>query len=483
VPQLPVAEIADRLSDALPLLTGGSRLAASRQRTLRGTLDWSYRLLPPAEQRQLRRLAVFVGGFALAAAEALDSAQSTAYSPLSADTLDLLTALVTKSLVQVEQQAEGTRYRLLETVRQYAAERLAETSAAGELVLAQRRHAEYYVELAEEADPQLLGEQRAVWLAVLERDYGNVRAALDWAVTAPDAALALRFGISMAYYWYWRSDLTEGRHWLEAILRLPGTDDPKQRANVLNSAAVLANNQLDFDRAQALHHERLPIVVEGLGDKRAIAFGLHNLGTVVREGFADYARAYEYGVESVVLLRELDLKVALITALDGLGITERHLGNPARARDLHEEATALARELNQPLLLGAAMANLGQIEYESGDLVTSRERYREAIAIWRTIRATLHLATTLAPLAVIAADLGDFAHAACLGGAADAAPEKGSMAMVPVVRARLDPAIAAARATLGNEAFTAHWEAGRALSLDEVYAEALGESPTTSSSE
>ncbi|MFN8516535.1 MAG: BTAD domain-containing putative transcriptional regulator [Chloroflexia bacterium] len=474
VPQLQVTEIAERLGNALPMLTGGSRLATSRQRTLRGALDWSYRLLSPAEQRQLRQLSLFVGGFTLAAAEAVDG--GAVDSRQATDTLDLLTALVTKSLVQVEQQAEGTRYRLLETVRQYAAERIADASAAGELAAAQRHHAGYYVELVEEADPQLLGDQRAVWLGVLERDYGNVRAALAWAVTAPDATIALRFGISLAYFWYWRSDLTEGRHWLEAILRLPGTDDPKQRANVLNSAAVLAYNQLDFERAQALHHERLPIV-RALGDKRAIAFGLHNLGTVVREGFADYAQAYEYGTESVALLRELDLKVALITALDGLGITERELHNPTRARALHEEAAALARELKQPLLLGAAVANIGQIELDAGDLGTARARYREAVALWRDVRATLHLSTTFAPLAVIATRFGECAHAARLGGAAEAATEKGSMAMVPVVRARLTPALASARAALGDDAFNTQWEAGRALSLDEMYAEALGEAP------
>ena len=231
---LTVGEILARLEDCFRLLTGGSRATPARQQTLKATLDWSYALLTPAERAVLRRLAVFAGGATLDAAEAV-----CADDDVGADAvLDALTRLIDKSLLGVEQAGETVRYRLLEPVRQYGVRHL---DAACEHGPARARHAACYLALAERASPALYGPEQAPWLARLEHEHDNLRAALRWARERGETITELRLGAALARFWCRHSHLREGREWLEgALARAVGEVPAGVRARALHGAGLLA---------------------------------------------------------------------------------------------------------------------------------------------------------------------------------------------------------------------------------------------------
>jgi len=234
---LPVAELAARLEDRFRLLTGGSRAAPARQQTLRATLDWSYDLLSEPERALFRRLAVFAAGWTMAAAEAV-GADADGQGIAPGEVLDLLTGLLDKSLVTADEQPDGTaRYRLLETVRQYAQERLA---AGGEAEVVQRRHAAFFLGLAEAAAPELLGGRQTAWLDRLEREHDNLRAALEWLTERGAVEAGLRLGNAVGPFWLTRGYLQEPRERLERLLALPGAEGTSLRARVLVGTAGLA---------------------------------------------------------------------------------------------------------------------------------------------------------------------------------------------------------------------------------------------------
>ena len=280
---LPVGELAARLDDALRLLTGGTRTAPTRQQTLRAALDWSHALLTPAEQNFFQALAVFAGGWTLAASEAIcpgsDGDSSQPPTP-EADVLDLLAGLVDRSLVVAEGKADGGRYRLLEPVRQYAVVHLAASDAAAAI---RGRHARFYLAVAERAGPELHGADQTIWLERLERDAGNLRAALAWVAAQGGPAsveVGLRFGYALWPFWWIRGDLREGRGWLEHFLR----DADAQDRTLLHSRALFAAGRLatlagDYRAGRVALEEGLAIARE-LGHEPAIAGALTQLGHV-----------------------------------------------------------------------------------------------------------------------------------------------------------------------------------------------------------
>jgi predicted ATPase/DNA-binding SARP family transcriptional activator len=232
---LSLEQILQRLKDSLKLLTGGSRTATARQRTLRGALDWSHELLPEDERVLFRRLSSFAGGWTLEGAEAVGASGGIEEE----DVLDLLTNLVDKSLVVTEvRAADVVRYRMLEPVRQYALERLEES---GEVMEIQRRHAEYFLALAEEAEPAVEGAQQATWLERLETEHDNLRAALSWSLErVEEAELGLRVGAALGEFWYLRGYFGEGRRWLEEALARSNQASTAARANALRRVSFLA---------------------------------------------------------------------------------------------------------------------------------------------------------------------------------------------------------------------------------------------------
>ena len=282
-----------RLGRRLNLLTGGARDLPARQQTLRSAIDWSYELLEPDEQAMFARLAVFVGGCTLEAVEAV--CHPGVDRPL--EVLDGLALLVDRSLLRQVEGTEGEpRFGMLETIREYAAERFEES---GDAETWRQRHAGYYLALAEQAAPELLGPQQGTWLERLEREHDNLRAALGWALEHGGATLGLRLAVALGHFWAVRGHLSEGQAWLERALSRWSEAPAPARAGALSAAGHLAYIKGEYERAATLHEESLS-VQRALGDQRGVALSLHNLGRVAHYS-GDFERAAALYDESLAI--------------------------------------------------------------------------------------------------------------------------------------------------------------------------------------
>jgi non-specific serine/threonine protein kinase len=340
---LSAEQIDARLEDSLKLLTAGGRTVSPRQRTLRGTLDWSYALLSEPERRLFGRLSVFAGGWTLEAAEAVGEGDTE-----QGDDFDLLARLVDKSLVVEERQKSGVRYRLLEPVRQYAREKLEEGGEAKEV---RRRHAGYFLALAEEAEPKLRGAEDTEWLERLESEHDNLRKALSWALERAEVEPGLRLGGALWGFWEAHGHYREGRRWLEKALEKDGPASAAARAKALEGFGWLVFRAGEMNRAVLAAEEGLELSDEaGIGGAvRAKFLGL--LGWMV-EVQGHHARAKKLLEESLRLGRDIDDKFGIADALLMLGSTLSNLGDRKRERQLHEEGIALSRELGYVRTLG-----------------------------------------------------------------------------------------------------------------------------------
>jgi predicted ATPase len=337
VRSLSVEEINARLDNRFRLLTGGSRTALPRQQTLRALIDWSYDLLNEQEKALLCRLSVFAGGWTLAAAEAVGAGEVIE----DWEVLDLLTSLADKSLVVAEQSEGQTRYRLLETVRQYARDRLRE-SGEGEAV--QERHQAFFVVLAEETEPQLRGPEQQLWLERLETEHDNLRVALEW---RGDEA-SLRLAGALERFWYVRGHFSEGRAWLgSAFSATAGLGRTAMRAKALNGAGALASSQGDYVSTRTLHEEALAIQRE-LGNRRGIANSLSGLGSVAKDQ-GDFALARTMYEEALALRRELGDRWGIAYSLESFAALTSVQEQAQRAARLWGAAQALREAIGAPL--------------------------------------------------------------------------------------------------------------------------------------
>ncbi|HEY0338586.1 MAG TPA: tetratricopeptide repeat protein, partial [Burkholderiales bacterium] len=346
---LSVTEIAARLNDRFRLLTTGDRTALPRQQTLRASIDWSYALLTDEERALLRRLAVFAGGWTLHAAEAIGAAGAVA----KADVLDLLTNLVEKSLVKSD--AGGDRYRLLETVRQYAQERLDES---GERDLAYNNHLRFYLEFAERAWPELVGPNQGRWLKELDLERDNILAAHALCEHANcDAELGLRLASSVKRYWLNRGLLGLGhRVTVEALSRPGASERTAVRCRALFDAGQLGSFMGQYGEAQQYLEESLSIARE-IGDQRRIAMVLQPLG-IVHHGQGNMSTARGYFEEALALAQGLGNKREIAAALNALAQLHRVQGEPDMAEPLYENAVALAHELGDRESIAIGLLNL-----------------------------------------------------------------------------------------------------------------------------
>ncbi len=466
---LPPQELLLRLEHRLALLTGGAQDLLTRQQTLRNTIAWSYDLLDADEQALFRRLAVFVGSCTLAAAEAVCNARND----LAVETLDGLAALVNKSLLR---PAEGTggeaRVGMLETIREYGLERLAES---GETETFRHAHAAYYLEFAEDAAPQLRGPDQAAWLARLEGEHDNLRAVLTWALERGDSDLGLRLGAALWRFWYMHSHLSEGRMWLEQLLAPVGGERAgvaAAHAEALYGAGVLAPSQGDYDAAVALLEDSLTLY-RTLGDKQGSASALNNLGNVaLLQG--EYERAVPLYEDSLVLLRELgDMRVAAVLA--NLGGIACYQGQYERASALYEESIAMARESKYHGIMAVLLCNLGDVERHRGRFGRAAALYRQSLMLCQELGDREHLAYCLEGLAAVSCARKHPVRAVILSGAAASLREAIGAPLSSTEHANSDQTITAARASLADDAFMAAWESGRALSLEQAIAEAAQE--------
>ena len=373
---LKVEQIAERLDDRFRLLTGGSRTALPRQQTLRALIDWSYDLLSITERSLLVRLSIFAGGWTLEAAEKVCGDDQLP----DFDILDLLMQLVNKSLVVVDaDNGSETRYRMLETIRQYAREKLAETEDGLRL---RNSHLDYFLALAERAEPELIGPQVAVWLRQLDADLDNLRAALEWSL-GQNTRAGLRLTCALMQYWTAHNDIHEGIDWLLLLLRQPdATPRTVIRAKGLATLAFLYEAQLENMLAEPYAREALTIYRE-LGDQRGEAFALYVLGSALC-GHDDYPAGRPLVFESLALYRKLGDQAGVSEVLYALGnfIDEQ---NPERARGYMDESLKLAQTLGDAAGVAARLSNLGRIAYRVGDYPSARARLTEALELQRRL--------------------------------------------------------------------------------------------------
>ena len=461
---LAVAQIAERLDESFRLLVGGSRTAPSRQRTLEATLDWSYDLLTESEQLLSCRLSVFAGGFDLESAEVVCGGGGIE----TEDVLDLLTRLVDKSLVTVADGLDEERYRLLEPVRQYALERLVRR---GDEPAIRRRHAECYRALAERAEPELWGQDQATWLARLERDHGNLRAALSWHYeSGADAEAGCRFAVALSRFWQTRGELSEGRLWLRRALAAPVRQVTPAWATALTWGSSLAHTQGDLDEAEALG-ERAVAASRELGDPVVLGMALVTLGDeFVRPG--DHNRAIDCFEEGLAILRRAGDSRGAGIGLGLLGAALRLQGDVDSAAAVLEEGLALSRSVGNTWGMGIALQDLAQVERERGNERRAAALFAECLVVAQEISDSRRIAECLEGFAELAVGGGRPKRAAWLLGAAQALRESNGSVVEAVDRAVYATSVAAARQALGDAAFAAAWAAGRATPLDQVLVEA-----------
>ncbi len=390
---------------ALQLLTDGAHDLPARQRTMRDAIAWSYDLLTAREQRLFRRLAVFVGGCTLEAAEAVcgDGNGYTAY--------DGVTTLIDKSLLQTREQGSGeTRFGMLETIREFGREEL---TASGEEADLRRAHAVEFLALAERAEPELDGPEQVLWLARLDAELDNLRAALAWARERREVAIGLRTASALVQFWHVRGYLTEGRQWLGAFLALAeaATHDPGAavRAKALEGSALLATRQGDTVLAEKFATEGLALY-RALGDKRGIARALHGLGRTALER-TGYRRAIAYYMESLALRREIGDRAGIANTLTNLGRITRFQGDYSQASALLHEAATLWREQGDALGLAMALGNLGHMARDRHAPTEALPFIEESLALYRELKNTRGIGIALNQLALLAYDAGDLTRA------------------------------------------------------------------------
>ena len=403
VKALSVEQIAARLDDRFRLLMGGSRTALPRHQTLQGTMDWSYELASEKERALLRRLSVFAGGFTLEAAEVVGSGDGLD----EVEVLTLLTHLVDKSLVVREEQDREDRYRLLETVRQYAQNKLLES---GEVAGMRRRHMSFFLALAEEGEPHLTAGDQETWVNHLETEHDNLRAALEWSKTDDGGKeTGLRLAGALWRFWNVRGYWSEGLRWLEGAVGASSGISPSTLAKALFGAGVLAWQLSDNDRAAVLLDESL-VLNRQLADKKGIADSLRILGQVAwnRE---DYDRARALGEESLALFQELGNKWGIAAAFRFLGFLAWSRHDLERGRPSLEQSLALARELEDSRGIVQSLYGLGRIAQENGDHDRATTLYEESLALSREIGDKLVIANSLHTLGILAKYRSDFVRA------------------------------------------------------------------------
>jgi predicted ATPase len=487
---LPPDAMLARLDRRLRLLVGGPRDLPQRQQTPRDAITWSYDLLDDAEQTVFRRLGIFAGEFSLDAAETVCTADvgdehrslggtetatvlaSASHVPAS-NLLDILGSLLAKNLLRQERTAGEPRFTMLETIREYAREQL---EASGELATARDRCAVFFLALAEEAAQKLLGRDQLVWLERLDTELDQLRAVFGWSRAGEiDAEIGLRLAGALVMYWEFRGFAIEGYDWVTAMLALPGASARTvARARALHSAAFIVAMRGDFAAQRALAQESTAIFQEAghLQEAgRALAeqaVGETRLGNVV------VARTHLE--KSVEIAREHGDQWGLTFALLQLGAIAYHDADLTAARQFREEAASVARVLGDRHTLGLALAGLALVAHSQENYDESEKLYHEALLVSSELKDQWVMPRALGGLAGAAVLAANYERAAWLFGATAAMRDVSRTSEAArAFRVAYERHEAEARAILGEETFAAAWAAGRAMSLEQAVAFALGE--------
>lgn len=464
---LAVDQIAARLDQGFRLLTGGRRTALPRHQTLRATMDWSYGLLAEPARAVLRRLSVFAGGFTVETAEAVCAGETIE----AGDVLDLLLELVDKSLVAAEAGDGDARYHLLETVRQYAHERLAES---GEADRVHRRHAEWYLALAERAESDVQGPEQPALLARLEAEHENLRAALDWSTEAADGAeTALRLAGALWPFWHMRGHFAEGRRWAERALTRGAAAPPRVMPKALWCAAHLSWRQGRYDAAVELT-EKNAVLSRDLGDEKGMAWARLGSGLVALRQ-EDYEQAAARFEDTLALFRKVGDRYWTAMALIQLGFTTWHQGDRDRTAALVAESLPMLKELGGQWAIAYALRFTAHLAVAQSDYGRAAALYRDSLVLCREVGDRWVAGECLTGLAAVASAQGHHEQAARLLGVSDML-EQTLGSRVPRSTADMvqrDRRADSSRANLGDGAFASARAHGRAMELDQAIDYAL----------
>jgi non-specific serine/threonine protein kinase len=492
--------IADRLQHRLQLLTSGPHDLPERQQTLRSAIEWSYSLLPQQEQRLFRLLSVFRAGCSLTAVIAANEGEQneTPAGVQASEVIDGIASLINKSLLRHEEEAEGDpRYYMLETIQEYGLSLLAQLAEADEV---QRRHALYFLSLAEEAEAEMRGPRQGDWVARLGVEHDNMRAALDWCrgigdgYRVPDArivsevrhpipdthvAVGLRLASALALFWRVRSHLSEGRERMVAALeatRAVQNESPEMsqlRAKVMGEAGWLAFLQGDFTSARDLCSGSLEIQ-RALGNKAGTANMLIRLGATYGH-LGDDGHARELLQEGLQLSGELGDLYGISTALNILGELARLQGDYNAARPYYEESLRIKREMGGKMGIAVGLHNLARVAHHLGSEEEAGAMFVESLVLFNDLGSKLDVAMCLAGLGgVAAADKHPVRAARLLGAAGSLLGEVGAIVWL-ADRADYERDIEVARAQLEEAVFSRAWAEGQDMGSEQAVRLALGE--------
>jgi predicted ATPase/class 3 adenylate cyclase len=501
---LPPKAMLARLENRLEFLTSRSRDLPARQQTLRNAIAWSYDLLNEDEQKLFQRVSVFVDGCTFDAIEAVAENHSSR-------ALDLLGSLLDKSLLrEVEDRIGEPRFVMLELLREFGLEQLA---TSGEQETIRRRHASFFLALAEQAEAKLESAEQIEWINRMEEEHDNLRAALEWSKTAEGAGeICLQLAGTLGLFWEARGYYSEGRERLSAVLSMEiAQGRTAARAKLLARAAELAYRQSDYAATVEFAEESLAICRE-VGDKQGAAAALIKLGNAATEG-GDYATASGYLAEALKIWRELKDKHGTARALISLGWAALRPGDYPLANERLEEALAISRELEDTRSIGFELSGLGEVALREGDYTRATRLLEESLQLRRQLGNKWGVGVSLGTLGWIAIHEGDWKRAVarlgesleirqeigdkggsawCLErlaevalaqqraekavrifGAAAALRESLGSVIDPVDRSEYEDRLASLRAELGEEQFASAWEGGRALPLEQAVEYAL----------
>ena len=513
ITMLPPRAMLQRLGSRLKLLTGGARDLPERQRTLRATIEWSHTLLDEGEQVLFGRLAVFSGGRTLEAIEAICDAEGD----LPVDAFEGISSLLDKSLLRQEEGPNGEpRFVMLETVHEFAREKLQESGEADEI---KRVHAEYFLTLAEEAYPELKGPDQLEWLERLEAEHDNMRAALSWGLLRKESEVALRLGGALGWFWSVRGYQSEGRRWLEEALAIEGRVPPEVRAMALAGVGWLALQQGDFERAEEACEEGLELLEHEERETSEAKLSLLACSGWMAWEREEHWQAKQRFEESLALSREMSDTWWLATSLSNMAVVSQSLGNSEKATELYEESMDLRREQGDKLSLAECLINLAMLVCSQGDLGRAGKLTEEGVELFRELgargsvslglcnlgwmdllqddlgkatdfyRESLSLAwdaglnplvqSALEGFACLAGAQGEAERAAQLWGAARALHETKGIPRDIDFLDEADARISTVRSGMGEEEWEEAWRKGRAMTLDEAVSYALGEEAGT----
>jgi non-specific serine/threonine protein kinase len=476
-------QIAARLDDRFKLLKTGNRAALARHQTLRAAIDWSYDLLDDQAKLLLARLSVFGGGFTLEAAESVCGGGEIEPD----DVLDVVSGLVEKSLVEMRESGDSARFRLLETVRQYASERLAEQ---GELEDRRRRHAEFFFALVSEAEPHMLTARRPMWVDRLQAELDNIRQTLEWSREG-DPELHMRLVGALHWFWFSTGQWPEARQWLRSALTTPISDRPtRDRAAVLFSAGAIACLQARPESGQ-VHLVEAEALAKQLGDRRLEAY-VHNYRALAFTQ-VNSTEAEEHLHQALAYFRDTNELYGLRLAFLLMGSTNLVKGDLAKAVEYGEEGVRVARVFGLDRELAISLQTLGVFVSYSGDTRRATALLRESLEAMRRDPQLLFMSRSLEMLAWGMVEQGMAENAVKLYGAAEAIRETIGAKMWQADKLRHTPRLESARRAVGEELYAAARLAGRSLGVNEAVDFALdaalqcaafeSEEPTTNTAE